>query len=64
MSNKLCKIAWCLSFRDDDRYPATEFCVIHRVHPDYVPRRDRKDSQKKMLAAIAKSEANDTTGGH
>lgn len=64
MSNRLCAIDWCVSYRDDERFPGTEHCVVHRVHPGYVPRRDQKDGRKKMQKVIALSKANDTTGGH
>ena len=62
--SKLCAVDWCIAARDDKRYPGTEYCVIHRVHPGYVPRRDLQDWRKKTQRAIAISKANDTTGGH
>ncbi|KKN41456.1 hypothetical protein LCGC14_0723270 [marine sediment metagenome] len=61
---KPCAVSWCISARDDDRYPATEYCTVHRVHPEYVPRRDKPDARKREQAVIARSKANDTTGGH
>ena len=55
----MCQVAWCAAYTAGD----SAWCVVHRDHPEYVPRKSKKQWFKQEQKAIAISQSEDQTGG-
>ena len=59
MSDRMCEVAWCTCLVAPD----STFCVVHRDHPEYVPRSEaikhnwlKREERERVVAKTSRQE--------